>query len=1487
MNKKGNFFGTQKSSKNTSILRPPSLKPPPTSSSLRPPTKPKPAVVSKTDKKQHAVPKISTVASLVVGNYERTKLSKDDFISLFTNISEMKNKKIDDIIEIIEFFNMKDNENSFESEILNYMVQNYTYLEIKFIASLFIKTEIPTLGLFFEKFFRNKDVLLEVMSIAKFIKKFDIEDKNYVEVIKEFGKNNNVHQYLFNEISELKKNLIYSFFQGYINQGTYLLNDYYKQFVKENKSEILSLEKEKKQKKIEEHQKYLKRIEDSKIFKDIKIKNEKFEACKSLYKKVPWISTGNNIIKKILISKPTRTTRNENNTVFFEDFIIPESRIIIRDEEWYEVSEKYFQIQCDETINKTQENNVTSFYSNVDGSFLISLQIAFMISNNDFIEQNDVIFNSEKTFFSNLDTKLNDVTVNRILDNFLTDDIFNIGKNLFENALSKISLTSKYYSDVNIFKGNNSITIRQFANSLAEVIVYFDLEDIGDSIYKKRIQKEYYNRNVLFNLSIYEKLPEILCNNDDPNYISLVRGYIDYKISNFIYRFGETIYIITNKFSQEYKRKEFPNENNKLSIKYKTLNEFCNSDINILPEDLILYTHQNNNKHECFVLKDVIKTISNNETIYNNKNFSEHITRIYDFEQILNPKSDSSKDFPLVKLIIQDILNLDDEFDRFTLETNLGLFKTINENQEKDEEEDEEEEDEEVVDEEDDEDLQILEKGRELNVLNDDEEENEDDDEDDDEEKNEKVEDEEYTEDEDEEKNEKVEDEEDEEVDDDKDFEDEDTKDDNEEEEEEEELKEKDEETEEDEEEDTEDEENEIFEKEKLKKKNKFNDYSGVSETFSSTNDKFFIERNNVKGDGNCFFRSLYLAIIHNNPKNFHLIPRELRPVKLICEKNNFTDVDEFSKKCRQYISNNYDDMLNNIIEMGGFMSDDEIYPNSEDALFGEAGRCYINYRGNKNFKKDEIVDVKHENVWKKGKIKEIENSYEIYSVDDDVTVQNILSSNISKIFKKNDIVSVKYKNKWKTGKIVKIKTLNDDSNKNKKVYKIKLDDEDKIIKNISANKIIKKEGGKHLKKNEIVHFKYGGVWKKGKISNITKYNELDYNDRIYIIKLEDNDDVVIKNILSGNIMKKGSIEKFFSCAKKQIMSKSIYPTNGEIDIITNLLSENFEIKNIILPNLYNIKHEKSKVETNVSVRNILDENKNVRNSFEIGDKVFFRKNKFIKGVISKDNKDQTYDIKTKNKNYESIKLKNILDRSENQLTNYKKGDKVLFRSLFKKGKIVDVSSDCTLNDNLTEESKEKITNDIEIYEQNKNRDKIQVYLLTDNCHYNFLGYEEDHLETLELNKDGNFTDNLLKYLDGKKINEDKEENVSDDEVQENDSDEEQNVSDDEVQENDSDEEQNDGDQEENDGDQEENDSDDEVQENDGEVYISSDSDNDNYNDGNKSVGDSKSCEKCKVRIKSSMKKFTSKNFNDKTNKIETIYFCCINCFKDFEKWIK
>ena len=523
---------------------------------------------------------------------------------------------------------------------------------------------------------------------------------------------------------------------------------------------------------------------------------------------------------------------------------------------------------------------------------------------------------------------------------------------------------------------------------------------------------------------------------------------------------------------------------------------------------------------------------------------------------------------------------------------------------------------------------------------------------------------------------------------------------------------------------------------------NKFNDYSGISETIDS-NEKFSIERNFVKGNGDCFFRSLYLSIIYNDPRNFKLIPKELRPSKLVCEKNNFKDVDEFSKKARQYISNNYDDILNNIIEIGSMMSDYEIYPNSEDAMFGEAGKCYIKFRGSKNFKKNEVIVVKHNNDWKKGKI-------------------------------------------------LKIKNVDSDEDENEKIYKIQLEDTDKIL----------------------------------------------------------------KNVLSINIMKKDSIDNFFKCAKKQILSKSIYPTYGEIDLIINLLSTKFEINNVILPKLYNIKIEnKNKIENDIDIKDILDKHKNVQNSFDVGNKVYFRKGDFRKGIILKNNEDNTYEIKTKNKTIiKEVKLRNILTRNKVSLDSYNVKDKILFRSPLKKGIIQSITDDSTMNKKLLETSKKKILNDIEKYEENKDENKIQIYLLTDNSHYNFLSLDKDELEMLELNKDGNFTDNLLNYLkknDGNGESDDYDSSVCS--------------------------------KEEEDGGGCECE---EYEEDGGGCDCDKDEDGGGCECEEDGGGSKiKYCEKCKKKL--STKFFKSKNFKKNIKKIETIYFCDLDCFKNFETWRK
>ena len=99
---KKNYFGTQnKTNKNDKTL----FKPPPkkkVAEKIKPPVS---IIVSKKNKNT------TSVASLIPGNYEKTKLTKNDFIELFQTISDMKNKKIEDIKIVIDSFISKDNEN--------------------------------------------------------------------------------------------------------------------------------------------------------------------------------------------------------------------------------------------------------------------------------------------------------------------------------------------------------------------------------------------------------------------------------------------------------------------------------------------------------------------------------------------------------------------------------------------------------------------------------------------------------------------------------------------------------------------------------------------------------------------------------------------------------------------------------------------------------------------------------------------------------------------------------------------------------------------------------------------------------------------------------------------------------------------------------------------------------------------------------------------------------------------------------------------------------------------------------------------------------------------------------------------------------------------------------------------------------------------------------------------------------------------------------
>jgi hypothetical protein len=129
-------------------------------------------------------------------NFEKSKYSNEEFVSFFERVSNSND--IDEIKEQFEIFASDDFDNSYSTEILNYILKNFTYLQIKFIASLYLNSEKKQLALLFERFLVNKDNLLDVINLNKFYK--NLSESNYVKHIEEFGVNNIQYKSLFKEI---------------------------------------------------------------------------------------------------------------------------------------------------------------------------------------------------------------------------------------------------------------------------------------------------------------------------------------------------------------------------------------------------------------------------------------------------------------------------------------------------------------------------------------------------------------------------------------------------------------------------------------------------------------------------------------------------------------------------------------------------------------------------------------------------------------------------------------------------------------------------------------------------------------------------------------------------------------------------------------------------------------------------------------------------------------------------------------------------------------------------------------------------------------------------------------------------------------------------------------------------------------------------------------------------------------------------------------
>jgi hypothetical protein len=108
------------------------------------------------------------------------------------------------------------------------------------------------------------------------------------------------------------------------------------------------------------------------------------------------------------------------------------------------------------------------------------------MEDNNFIIQDENIYNSEMSYIETINGELNEHSVRKMLELPLSDNIKKVGHVLLSRAFSrrniKYSATEilNYIDDINI-------STEKYAQKIGEIIVYIDINNVCDNIFEKRL----------------------------------------------------------------------------------------------------------------------------------------------------------------------------------------------------------------------------------------------------------------------------------------------------------------------------------------------------------------------------------------------------------------------------------------------------------------------------------------------------------------------------------------------------------------------------------------------------------------------------------------------------------------------------------------------------------------------------------------------------------------------------------------------------------------------------------------------------------------------------------------------------------------------------------------------------------------------------------------------------------------------------------------
>lgn len=369
-----------------------------------------------------------------------------------------------------------------------------------------------------------------------------------------------------------------------------------------------------------------------------------------LYYRYPWFL--GTVTSKIYIS-----SSNHDIDVFISNINAP---VVYKDKSWYKPNNLFYNFLSNQkNVRVLKSGDIPSLdFTDDKGKVIYSFHILYKVLKNDFrfsfVVLDDSVFALEKKFLAvDYDTCCDEFNVNMFLDDdrMYSQSNIELVLEFFNKAMANIQSSYKIgYSILKLASLKNIRTLRELAKKVAEITVYLHLDSISNSIFKKRVIRNYYKESMLFELKLEEKLPELLYNVE---HRSVVSEYLYNSIESEVFNIGESVYRLSRKsmFKPLLKKKT---HHPSLVLKY--IDEVDNHNYTFYVK-----------KEKWLLIKDILGGKIHDDDEYVTDVIFPRMSEIYDVEKVMTrglKMEDFEKKYSLVFSLLEDVMSKEELLER-------------------------------------------------------------------------------------------------------------------------------------------------------------------------------------------------------------------------------------------------------------------------------------------------------------------------------------------------------------------------------------------------------------------------------------------------------------------------------------------------------------------------------------------------------------------------------------------------------------------------------------------------------------------------------------------------------------------------------------------------------------------------------------------------------------------------------------------------------